>query len=77
MTSALMVWSMEHAIETADAMLARGYDSARRKPYARVRWQRQDIPVLIAMAVLLSAVFYLFKALQPAGAPLPLQSRRL
>lgn len=61
MTSALMVWSMEHAIETADAMLARGYDSARRKPYARVRWQRQDIPVLIAMAVLLSAVFYLFR----------------
>lgn len=61
MTSALMVWSMEHAIETADAMLARGYDSARRKPYARVRWQRQDVPVLIALVVLLPAVFYLFR----------------
>lgn len=39
----LLGWSMENAIETADAMKAKAYRAETRKPYARVRRSPRDV----------------------------------
>ncbi len=50
LASILMAWSMENAIETADSMRAKGYQSGCRKPYARVRWTERDVmPFLLTL----------------------------
>lgn len=50
LASILMAWSMENAIETADSMKAKGYQSGLRRPYARVRWTRRDaLPLLLTV----------------------------
>ncbi len=50
MTSVLMAWSMENAIETADAMRAKAFDAGRRRAYGRISWSGRDIPSLAATA---------------------------
>ncbi|HPX92845.1 MAG TPA: energy-coupling factor transporter transmembrane component T [Bacillota bacterium] len=60
MTTVLMAWSMENAIETADAMRAKAFDAGRRRAYGRIRRSARDIPPMAAMA--------LFLALAAAGA---------
>ncbi len=57
MASILMAWSMENAIETADSMRAKGYQSDRRRPYARVRWTHRDaIPLFLTLILTALAV---------------------
>lgn len=57
LASILMAWSMENAIETADAMRAKGYQSGLRRPYARVRWMQRDVlPVLLTVLLTCLAV---------------------
>lgn len=47
MTSILMAWSMENAIETADAMKAKAFDSGKRRAYGRIRRTADDLPPLL------------------------------
>ncbi len=56
LTSVLMAWSMENAIETADSMKAKGYQAGLRKPYARVRWTSRDVLPLICLLLMISLV---------------------
>ncbi len=69
LASILMAWSMENAIETADSMRAKGYQSGLRRPYARVRWTQRDVmPLLLTLlltglaviSVLLGGAAFLF-----------------
>ncbi len=57
LASILMAWSMENAVETADAMKAKGYQSGLRRPYARVRWTQRDVtPTLLTVLLTCLAV---------------------
>lgn len=40
--SILVTWSLEHAVETADAMKSRGYGLPGRTAFALYRWDRRD-----------------------------------
>ncbi|NLB27506.1 MAG: hypothetical protein GX819_00955, partial [Clostridiaceae bacterium] len=51
MTSVLMAWSMENAIETADSMRAKSFDAGRRRAYGRIRWSGRDIPALASIII--------------------------
>ncbi|MFB5677535.1 energy-coupling factor transporter transmembrane component T [Paenibacillus terreus] len=46
----LLVWSLEEAVETADAMKARGYGTARRTAYSVYRMDRRDHISLLYLA---------------------------
>lgn len=48
----LLTWSLEHAVDTADAMKARGYGLRGRTNFSLFRFRREDGVVLAAMAVL-------------------------
>lgn len=48
----LLTWSLEHAVDTADAMKARGYGLRGRTNFSLFRFRRQDGVVLAAMAIL-------------------------
>lgn len=49
--SALIGWALEHAVETADAMRARGYGLPGRTAYALYRLDGRDRAVLVWLAV--------------------------
>lgn len=52
LSSVLMGWTMEDALETADAMRARGWSAARRRTtYARYRFTGADAAALVAIAL--------------------------
>lgn len=60
MSSVLMSWSMENALETSIAMRAKGYPSARRKAYKRDRFSNFDaagIAFLLLMITIQAAGF--------------------
>lgn len=40
--SAVVTWSMENAVDTADSMKSRGYGSGRRTAYSIYRWTERD-----------------------------------
>lgn len=48
----LLTWSLEHAVDTADAMKARGYGLRGRTNFSLFRFRREDGVVLAAMAIL-------------------------
>lgn len=53
MISILMAWSMENAIETADAMRAKAFDAGRRRAYGRLRWSSGDFVLMAVNTFLL------------------------
>ncbi len=52
--SALVSWSLERGIVTADSMAARGYGTGRRTAYGRFRMRRRDWALLALAALLLA-----------------------
>ncbi|QHT59814.1 energy-coupling factor transporter transmembrane protein EcfT [Paenibacillus lycopersici] len=54
--SIMATWAMENAIETADAMKARGYGLPGRTSFAIFRFDRRDMAALAALAALLAVV---------------------
>lgn len=50
--TALIGWSMEHAVNTADAMKSRGYGLPGRTAFAIYRFTRQDAAALLVMLLL-------------------------
>ncbi|MBE6886157.1 MAG: energy-coupling factor transporter transmembrane protein EcfT [Ruminococcaceae bacterium] len=74
--SSILVWSLEHAIQTADSMKARGYGSGKRGHFGIFHFTLRD-GLLIGMTVLLVAISLVamgvgaldisfFPAIQPA-----------
>jgi energy-coupling factor transport system permease protein len=53
---ALLSWSLEEAVQTADSMLARGYGAVRRRgTYHPYRWTRRDTMLAVVLGVWLAA----------------------
>ena len=50
--SILITWSLENAIETSDAMRARGYGLRGRKQYSRYLWRPKDIAAVVLLSIL-------------------------
>ncbi len=46
MTSILLTWALEKAVDTADSMKGRGYGLPKRTAFSLYRWQRRDGAVL-------------------------------
>lgn len=63
--SILITWSLENAVETSDAMRARGYGLSSRKNYGKYRFGKRDSVFCISAAVLdiIMAVGYFQQAL--------------
>lgn len=56
----LVGWALEDSLQTADAMLARGWGAApRRTTYARERWGVRDVVWLVCLGVCLAGVGFL------------------
>lgn len=55
---ALLVFSLEEAIQTADSMKARGYGTGRRSAYHRFRIRKLDVVSLCFLAVLFAFAVY-------------------
>ena len=51
-------WILENSIETADSMMCRGYGSARRTTFRKIRINRNDI-LEILLIILLFVAFYI------------------
>lgn len=58
-SSILMSWTMEDSIETAEAMNARGYGSAKRTSFTEYRWQTHDIAAGLVIAALVGVCVYM------------------
>ncbi|RTE11796.1 energy-coupling factor transporter transmembrane component T [Paenibacillus whitsoniae] len=56
LVSILTTWALENAIDTADAMKARGYGLPGRTSFALYRWARRDSALAVALGVLLGIV---------------------
>lgn len=52
--SAMMTWAMEHSVDTADSMKARGYGMTKRSNYIHYRMHNRDILCLCLMVCLLA-----------------------
>lgn len=49
--SAMVTWSFEHSMDTADSMQARGYGSGKRTQYSQYKIRRVDIELIVIMSV--------------------------
>ena len=56
--NALLSWSFENMIETADSMLARGYGDEKRTSYAAFPWKKRDTLSLLLIVFLGGYVFF-------------------
>lgn len=56
--SAVMTWSMENAIDTADSMKSRGFGCGKRSTYSNYQMDKRDIKALAACAALAAYVLY-------------------
>ncbi|HOH18010.1 MAG TPA: energy-coupling factor transporter transmembrane component T, partial [Bacilli bacterium] len=56
MFSILLTWSLEHALETADAMKSRGYGLKPRTSFSSFSFHRQDLGSLIYLLLFFSIV---------------------
>jgi energy-coupling factor transport system permease protein len=56
MVSSLVTWSLEHAIETADAMRSRGYGIKPRTSFTIFRFRLADLFILLIIIVLFVVV---------------------
>lgn len=50
--SAMMSWSLEDSIDTADSMKCRGYGTGRRTAYSNFRFDRRDAAALLIIVIL-------------------------
>lgn len=64
--SALLTWSLEHAVDTADTMRARGYGSGKRSSFTPWRLDQASLLTLLAL-VLTVAVWAVGTLLDPAA----------
>lgn len=54
--SAMMTWALEHSVDTADSMRARGYGITKRSNYSSYRMHGRDIMCLLAMVLFLGVM---------------------
>lgn len=66
-TSALMSWSMEEGLDTADSMKARGYGVARRSKYASYRFTKSDGAAVTVTLMLTSFIVVSYSVAPPFG----------
>lgn len=55
-TSVLMTWALENAVDTADSMKARGYGTAKRSIFSRVYFGPQDAGIAVLIFLLVSVI---------------------
>lgn len=56
--SVLITWTLEHGIETADAMRARGYGTGRRTSFSLFRFTRRDAVLTLLLLCLIGAALW-------------------
>lgn len=56
--SAMITWSFEHSMDTADSMQARGYGTGKRSMYTEYRMKKADVILLSLMLLFTAAVLF-------------------
>ncbi len=54
--SAMVTWALEHSVDTADSMRARGYGIRKRSSYANYRFKIWDVVYIVVMLTILGIV---------------------